>query len=937
MTAPLDRDYLDHAARVALGVTGRQQVARYSRAAGDRGRSRVTSLARLAFADALPTVLVVLLVATMAPDLSTTESTLRALIVAGALVTVLASFLTLALAGGGRRLKVAVIVGTNAGLVAVVVAQLSTLWAVAAVLAVRAALLGAGVVVQRPLLVDVAPPEARVRALARWRAGAVVGASAAAGLAALAVGGPEWGWRGMLALAGGVAAVLGLAVAFVDDPGLGGFERSRMVKLVGPDAAPSDRLGGVGLSLDRAARTAAVRISLTGYVGVGFAVAAPIAASLAWVRALGFTLPAAFGGLAAAWLGAAVATVVASDGLEARRRRSPGSLAAAAPVLLGVAAVGLLTLGLSPNAIGALVGVAVAAAGGVLAASVLDATALSAVEAMDRPAVAALTSLSTVGGAVLGLVWVEVASNRYDTGVALWSLALPVGLCALASLRLSRAADRALVDVVETIALRAELAPPAATAAVPRWARSVDTSALWRPALPQALLPPTGYAPSPSASVPAPSPVVAAEASAAHHLRTPVAPPPPAALGAPAGVDPLDPKVPLADLVAGHDVVAGEVVPPVVQPVDSQVHLVARLISDPDHTDDWEADGEGQTTDAVDGSHHPAHNGSAHGAADAAVALGRVNGVGHNGVGASRSTPYVDLLPGGPGSDGHLDPLTAPLEQLGSYEVGTVWEYSLPGPGQLDEPAQGPAVLEARTLNFSYGSVQVLFDVDLRVEEGELVALLGPNGVGKTTLLRALSGLARPSSGQVLLGGEDVTRLGAARRVPLGLSEIVGGQAVFGSMTVAENLRMYGFTLGRDKSSVEAGTEAAFEVFPRLSERRNQLASTLSGGEQQMLGLSKALMLKPKVLLVDEFSLGLAPVVVGELMALVRRLNAEGTAILLVEQSVNVALALARRVYFMEKGRVVYEGLAEELRQRPDLVAELTLGGHADRLAEAPA
>ena len=148
--------------------------------------------------------------------------------------------------------------------------------------------------------------------------------------------------------------------------------------------------------------------------------------------------------------------------------------------------------------------------------------------------------------------------------------------------------------------------------------------------------------------------------------------------------------------------------------------------------------------------------------------------------------------------------------------------------------------------------------------------------------------------------------------MPLGLSQIVGGQAVFGSMTVAENLQMYGFTLGRDKAAVEAGIEAAFEVFPRLADRRNQLASTLSGGEQQMLGLSKALMLKPKVLMVDEFSLGLAPVVVGELLVLVRRLNAEGTAILLVEQSVNVALTLVDRVYFMEKGRIVHEGLASE-------------------------
>jgi hypothetical protein len=152
-------------------------------------------------------------------------------------------------------------------------------------------------------------------------------------------------------------------------------------------------------------------------------------------------------------------------------------------------------------------------------------------------------------------------------------------------------------------------------------------------------------------------------------------------------------------------------------------------------------------------------------------------------------------------------------------------------------------------------------------------------------------------------------------------------------MTVADNLRMYGFSLGKDKAAIDAGIAEAYAVFPRLSDRRNQLASTLSGGEQQMLGLSKALIVAPRVLLIDEFSLGLAPVIVGQLMETVRRLNARGTAVLLVEQSVNVALSLVDRVYFMEKGRITYEGRAEELRADPELVAALSMGGaHVEEL-----
>jgi ABC-type branched-subunit amino acid transport system ATPase component len=215
----------------------------------------------------------------------------------------------------------------------------------------------------------------------------------------------------------------------------------------------------------------------------------------------------------------------------------------------------------------------------------------------------------------------------------------------------------------------------------------------------------------------------------------------------------------------------------------------------------------------------------------------------------------------------------------------------------------------------------------VRVGEGEMVALLGPNGVGKTTLLRVLSGLEKPQRGTIRLNGEDVTDIPSSRRVGMGISQIVGGNAVFGSMTVYENLQMYGFSMGRDRASISKGIDEAFEMFPRLADRRNQLGSTLSGGEQQMLGLSKALITKPQILVVDEFSLGLAPIIVGELLGMVRSLNASGTAILIVEQSVNVALNLVDRCYFMEKGQIVYEGRSADLLAQPELVQALSLGG----------
>jgi ABC-type branched-subunit amino acid transport system ATPase component/MFS family permease len=244
-------------------------------------------------------------------------------------------------------------------------------------------------------------------------------------------------------------------------------------------------------------------------------------------------------------------------------------------------------------------------------------------------------------------------------------------------------------------------------------------------------------------------------------------------------------------------------------------------------------------------------------------------------------------------------------------------------------------LLSCRHLDFSYGQVQVLFDVSFTVDDGEMVALLGTNGAGKSTLLRVISGLALPSAGSLHYRGSDITYLGTDRRVALGISQIPGGRAVFGPLTVTDNLRAYGHTLGRSRSELERGIEAAFDALPRLEERRAQLASTLSGGEQQMLALAKAFILRPRLLLIDELSLGLAPKVVGELLDMVKRVNASGTAVVLVEQSVNVALSLVDHAYFMEKGEIRFDGPAGQLMERPDLLRSVFLEGAAKGMQSA--
>ncbi|WP_422018045.1 ABC transporter ATP-binding protein [Roseateles sp.] len=240
-------------------------------------------------------------------------------------------------------------------------------------------------------------------------------------------------------------------------------------------------------------------------------------------------------------------------------------------------------------------------------------------------------------------------------------------------------------------------------------------------------------------------------------------------------------------------------------------------------------------------------------------------------------------------------------------------------------------MLTIKNLSAGYGKVQVLHGISLEVPKGQVVTLIGSNGAGKTTTMRAVSGMIAPTGGEITLNGKRIDGLESYHIARQGLAHSPEGRRVFATMTVTDNLRLGAFpryTGARPKGNVEADLEKAMELFPRLKERRMQLAGTLSGGEQQMLAMARATMLNPEVVLLDEPSMGLAPILVDEVFRIIERLKAEGVTMLLVEQFAAAALKVADYGYVLENGRIAVHGPAEKLRNDPAVQAAYLGGGH---------
>lgn len=233
-------------------------------------------------------------------------------------------------------------------------------------------------------------------------------------------------------------------------------------------------------------------------------------------------------------------------------------------------------------------------------------------------------------------------------------------------------------------------------------------------------------------------------------------------------------------------------------------------------------------------------------------------------------------------------------------------------------------MLKVQDLSVHYGMIQAVHNVSFEVKQGEIVSLIGANGAGKTTILRTISGLVRPSNGQIIFDGKNIEKAAPQKIVADGLSQVPEGRHVFSGLTVQENLDMGAFL--RKDNTLKEDFEQIFAKFPILKERRNQDAATLSGGEQQMLAMGRALMSKPKLLLLDEPSMGLAPIFIKEIFSIIQEIQAQGTTVLLIEQNAKMALSIANRGYVLETGKIVLEGTGKELLAS-EAVRKAYLGG----------
>lgn len=235
------------------------------------------------------------------------------------------------------------------------------------------------------------------------------------------------------------------------------------------------------------------------------------------------------------------------------------------------------------------------------------------------------------------------------------------------------------------------------------------------------------------------------------------------------------------------------------------------------------------------------------------------------------------------------------------------------------------SMLQVENLSIQYGMIEAVHDVSFEVAEGEVVSLIGANGAGKTSILRTISGLVRPSQGRILFQGQEIQKQAAQNIVASGLSQVPEGRHVFPGLTVMENLEMGAF-LKKDREENARNLKKIFERFPRLEERKGQDAATLSGGEQQMLAMGRALMSTPKLLLLDEPSMGLAPIFINEIFEIIKDIQAQGTTVLLIEQNANKALAISNRGYVLENGKIVLSGTGQELLTSEE-VRKAYLGG----------